>query len=161
MKPPNRVLQDMKKLLDINAILLNAYGEPVEQPKVEKNKVLLTSGEWKSVKAVTTADDTVMEALKLGNAIILALDIASEKLEPKERVDRFLLSTRVAEAMKESQPLEIDRDDEKRIDAASELITGNHMFIARIREALHEAAPVDLKKRVNGRDEKKDAIAPH
>lgn len=136
----------MKKLLDVNAALINAYGEPYEEPKVEKDKVLLKSGEWKKISAVTRDDETVTEPVKIGKAIIMSLDLASDKLEAKERVDRFMLSTRVASAMKDEKPLEIDRDDEKRIDAASELITNNHMFIARIREALHLAKPVEAKK---------------
>lgn len=136
----------MKKLLDVNAHLLNAYGDAYEEPKVEKNKALLKSGEWKNISALTREDETVSEPVKLGKAIIVALDLASDKLEPKERVERFMLSTKVAQAMKDGTALEIDRDDEKRIDAASELITANHMFIARIREALHSAKPVEPKK---------------
>ena len=136
----------MKKLLDVNAPLRNAYGDAYEEPKVEKGKALLKSGDWKSVNTLTNADEPETEPVKLGKAIIMALDIASDKLEAKERVDRFMLSTRVATAMKDGNGLEIDRDLEKRIDAASELITSNHMFIARIREALHTAKPVEPKK---------------
>lgn len=136
----------MKKLLDVNAPILNVYGKPHEEPKVENNKVLLKSGEWKLIKAITNEDEPATEPVKLGKAIIVALDLASDKLEPKERVERFMLSTKVAQAMKDGTALEIDRDDEKRIDAASELITANHMFIARIREALHSAKPIEPKK---------------
>lgn len=136
----------MKKLLEVNVVLLNAYGDPYEEPKVERGKVLLKSGERKSLNALTRNDEPETEPVKIGKAIIMALDLASDKLEAKERVDRFMLSTRVAQAMKDGKPLEIDRDDERRIDAASELITTNHMFIARIREALHLAKPIETKK---------------
>lgn len=136
----------MKKKLDVNAPLRNAYGDAYEEPKVEKGRALLKTGEWKSLNALLRDDDPVTEPVKLGKAIIMALDLASDKLDAKERVERFMLSTRVATAMKDGSGLEIDRDDEKRIDAASELITSNHMFIARIREALHNAKPVEPKK---------------
>lgn len=135
------------KLLDVNSDLTNVRGEVHEEPKFERGKFLTKDGKWKLPQTVTNDDELVFEPVKMGTVIIAALEEKEENAEPKELLLRFVLSTKVAAAMKDGKKLEMDRDDERRLDdAALRLAKRNVMGAYRIREALSAAEPVKKGK---------------
>ena len=136
------------KLLDVCAIVLDRKGQPFCEAEIDnKRLVTVIDGKGKESKKqqhVLTAGDTIkMVERRIGDIIAYALDnVPDEKLTPKQRRERFFLAAKIEDATKRGAPFEMDKDDEKHIDAAADLITNNHMFVARIGEALEAAEHV-------------------
>lgn len=82
--------------------------------------------------------------LMIGDVFCAALDTPRQDLAPAERRARFWLSCRIEESMRRKDVLEIDLEDYRRLEAVAEACWINHMFAARMIEALMDTKEVEL-----------------
>ena len=128
------------KLLNVAEPMRKRDGSLYLEPKVdERGRVVLEDGEARLSHQIRDSDTVALVEVPVGKIMNFALDKASDKLEPVERRKRFGLTLRIQAAMDAGQPMEMDREDEKRIEAAAELITDNHLFLFRVIEAIEQA----------------------
>lgn len=139
----------MPRLLDVNAPVLKRDDSEYCEAKLDAlGRYCLEPGEDGKEKkpklphAFTPDDVPVIEPRKLGSVINFGLDQTAQDMKADEGRARFALSVRVQKAMNVGELLRIDRKDEDRIAAAADLLVKvNHMFVARIHEALEAAEP--------------------
>lgn len=139
----------MDKFVDVCKPVMTRRGRPYREPKIDPDgKVVLVDGSAKRQDQVLPTDEIEFEDVPVGRLMVMALDRADDKLTAEERRKRFVLSTKIEEAIEDQEALKISSEDRKRIEAAADLITTNHMFLYRIHEALELATPAEEKPRV-------------
>ena len=144
----------MDKFLDVCKPVMTRRGRPYREAKIDpEGKIVLVDGSSKRQDQLLPTDEIALEDVPVGRLMVLALDKADDKLTAEERRKRFVLSTKIEEALEEELDLKTSSEDRKRIEAAADLITNNHMFLYRIHEALELAAPAEkprVKVKANG-----------
>ncbi len=138
----------MKKLLEVSKLVLTRKGEVYQEFQIDGlGRMTLESGEKKYQHQLEKEDIPCLENRKIGDLINYALDLPEEKLTPKERRARFILATRIQEAMETGKDLVIEKEDETRIEGATEGVK-SAFFLDRILSSLEEAEKVDSKPRL-------------
>lgn len=141
----------IKKTMDVCAPVLTRARQVYREAKTDASgRIVMMDGTAKRADQVTSADDIAMQDVPIGRLLTMALDKSDDKMSAEERRKRFILSARVEDAMIDGTPFEMEPEDRKRIEAAADLITTNHLFLYRIHEALELAEPVAAKKKANG-----------
>lgn len=131
------------KQLDVKQSVHQRNGQLVEEPKLDaRGKAVLVKGDSKWLSKLTDDDELQYEALTVGKLLCHALEQPDEKMSPEERRKRFFLSVKIEDALQSGHLFEFEPDDEKRIHAAADLITNNHLFLGRIYEAMEMAEVV-------------------
>ena len=131
---------DQVKELHVNLPVIKRDRTEMREPIVDDRQYVATqSGGYRPPSELTSLDPPQMRVVTIGMAINRALDVVSDKLSAEERRKRFTLSCRIEDAMAAGEPFLMADDDETRIKAALDLITGNHMLLARATEPVFAA----------------------
>lgn len=139
----------MAKILKVSSQVFTRKGEAYQEFKVDGvGRYILEDGKKKHPHQITKEDSPTSEDRLLGDLINYALDIQDDKLTSKERRLRFALSQKIQGAMKRKETILMDREDEKRIEEATEKVQSN-FFVSTILESLEEAE--SYKQVVNGK----------
>jgi hypothetical protein len=134
------------KSLVVHEPIKTRSGEVYYEPKADAyGRVVMLDGSTKRIDQVKASDEWHMDPVPLGRVINSALDRPDDRLTAEERRKRWCLSVRIEEAMGQSKPLELSREDENRIASAADGLT-NVLFLGRIHEALDQATPVKKSK---------------
>ncbi len=139
------------KHLHVTTPVLDRAGEILKEPKTDsRGRIVLTNGEAKLAPAIGPNDQPLMEVVTVGRVMIIALDIQDEKIDPRERVSRFMLSVRIEEALRGNKPMEMSRDDEDLLSKVLKDKITNHMLLARSLAALDDAEKPKAEAKPNG-----------
>ena len=146
----------VKKIIDVNKLVYTPKGEVYSEPKIDrKGRVRLTELDenlepiWKYQHQMEKKDIPDYVNMRIGDIITFALDRLDDKADGKTIRERFSLSCRVEDAMKNGGKLETENKDWKCIEGTLEGIK-HPLFNYRIQEAIDLAEVVKEAKETKG-----------